>query len=502
MQKLINKYHQYSDLIFLILISAGFFLLMSFDINSWYYSAIGDEYSFYNFAKEIALGKIVNPFNQDGVYGMIPTLSSIYQAGVMKIFGINNAGWKTSMILIVIASFFPFYFLIKDLFDQKTALLSLLILASSHYLWAYIHTGYSNIEAIFPTIVSIYFFWTGIKNNKAIFFLFAGLFAALGFYTFYSSRVTIFILLSTSLCYLLYKQPLVKNKFWKLITAISLGFLLLFFPFLFTNKQRVVTEMFEESLVSSKEYRVVPKHILFFQNIPRNFFAFIHNDQTGPYVSGSLMDSLSGILFYLGFIITIINIKKSNSILLLNWFFWGFLATGVFSKFSSITISRLNYLLPITSIFAGISAIKILNLIKSKILNYMLFCFLILIIISLNVNKFYFQSPKIYQSSKEAVAIKAFKNVCFNKVTAIIDESPIPLLQPAIASYNFPNTPSLFQLDQAKIEDLLPYKCIISTSSNSPGMQVFINDLIKSNLFIFKTKVTDYSGNTEGIVYY
>ena len=112
------------DFVFLGIVSLFFFFLIIFDINSWYYSAIGDEYAFFDFAKSIVLGEsklsffrqsgFISILDQKGVYDLAPVATSVYQAFIMKLFGVDHRGWIISSILIVISAFVFFIFLPKS----------------------------------------------------------------------------------------------------------------------------------------------------------------------------------------------------------------------------------------------------------------------------------------------------------------------------------------------------------------------------------------------------
>lgn len=81
------------EIVFLLTISFAFILLNVHGLTNWYYSFIGDEYSFFELAKGIAQGtQKINLLSQKGVYDYHPVLDSFYQAQIMKILGANNFG--------------------------------------------------------------------------------------------------------------------------------------------------------------------------------------------------------------------------------------------------------------------------------------------------------------------------------------------------------------------------------------------------------------------------
>ena len=60
------------------------------DLASWYYSAIGDEYGFYDASHATATGSALpNIFSQDGVFGYHPVLSTAFRGLLMRVLGLD-----------------------------------------------------------------------------------------------------------------------------------------------------------------------------------------------------------------------------------------------------------------------------------------------------------------------------------------------------------------------------------------------------------------------------
>lgn len=159
-------------LFFLAGLTALFLLINLPTLNSWFYSMIGDEYFFFDYAKNFKFSE-VKIFSQKGVFGYHPVLSSCYQFLIMRVFGMNNFGWRLSSLLVVVFSIPGFYFLVKNLFEKRTATFSTVIFIFSFYFYAYAHMGYNNIHVILPLIYAL-FLLTQVKKgliNLYYFFL-------------------------------------------------------------------------------------------------------------------------------------------------------------------------------------------------------------------------------------------------------------------------------------------------------------------------------------------
>ena len=87
------------DLLIILALLLAFLAINLHDLQDWYYSAIGDEFLFYEHAKRITEEGITRPFSQEGVYNHHPVMSSVYQAVVMWVFGVDYLGWTFSSLL-------------------------------------------------------------------------------------------------------------------------------------------------------------------------------------------------------------------------------------------------------------------------------------------------------------------------------------------------------------------------------------------------------------------
>jgi len=427
------------DFIILCVLSVLFFIFQIWDIYSGYYSAMGDEYSFYLYGKNIATGEnntfLRQLFSQDGVYGFIPVMSGVYQGLVMKILGVNVLGWKSAQIIVVVASIFPLFYLVRRLWDKLTAYITVILLMSSHYIWGYIKSGYCNLEAIFPTTCSLYFFDKALHLKSKIHAILAGVMAGVGFMTFYSSRVTLFVVFFVGFFATL------KHKSFGLIAWVLIGFSIIYVPFVLVNGDRVYNAMFNESFISSNEHRRISRTEMIPRNAYINARAFFFNTHEGPYVSGSLVDPITGVLAILGLLIVAVGALHYRNHLVLAWLFLGFLATGVFSKFSYPAISRLNYLIPVVVLLGAIATTTI-----TKRLNiyfrFFIISTLLICILGLNLQRFYITTPRRNSASRETAAILAYQRMCLDKKTLILDLEPGPVLVHILDAYMLKNVDS------------------------------------------------------------
>ena len=154
--------------VLIVLSLVGIFIGLNVqDLTDWYYSAIGDEYRFFKVASGLAEDAVWRPFELSGVYGAFnPVMSSIYPALVMRLVGVDNFGWKFSLVLSVAATIPAMYILGHILVGRAAAIVSSMILAFSHYVFALTHTGYPNVDVLPIIAWSIALFVLGIKRSS------------------------------------------------------------------------------------------------------------------------------------------------------------------------------------------------------------------------------------------------------------------------------------------------------------------------------------------------
>jgi len=500
-----------NDLIILSSLSVIFFSLILFDVNSYYYSAIGDEYAVFDFARGIALGNIpisfipesgyISVFSQKGVYDVVPVASSIFQAFIMKIFGIDHRGWIVSSIIIVLLSVWFFYFLVKDYFGRKIAIVSSLILASSHYLWAFTHLGYWNIQVFFPPLAAFFCFFRGVKTKKIILLFLAGIFSGLGFYTYFSSRLTILLL---SLFLLWNFKQLIQHK--KPIAAFFIGFILLIVPYFLINKEVVISQMFEHSAVGSTEIPNNERLAYFFKNLYGSFVAFYQNSKTSHFVSGALIDPVTAAFFSFGLVQMILLWRKFYFVIICLIF--ALVTVGGFSPYIDTAITRLLFLLPIIALISAFGLLRLIALLSSKIRvisssSYNLFLIItVLIIFILNANHFYYETPLRMHITPEALTIKVITSfIPCKSYSTIVYRYFEPLLKPALESYNLlPHVnfmPILTILDKIALENK---SCVIFVEPKQTLSDKDIQEFIANGFYL--KKFSSPSGNINILVFF
>jgi hypothetical protein len=326
-----------------------FYWFNTFDLENWYYSCIGDEHAFYGASMEMAEGRSNwNLFSQKGVYGYHPVLSSYWSGLQMRfLLGVDGSGWKAAVVFTTCLSLLVGYLLIRQLFGVRLGLMALGILSTCHYLYAYAHTGYNNLEALLPSAAALLCLIVGLGRGSSALLILSGVWAGLGWYTFYSARASL-ILLGAVLA------VAVRPRSWIPVgTAILFGFGLLFLPFFKVNQGDLLTRMVSESWLGGSTEAVANLRLLPIWNLGRSLLAFNYNAKTGHYLTGSLVEPLTAALFLLGVGAVLARGQDIRNRLILCWIGIGFMVTGVLSKHDHVSVSRMHFIMiPVASIAA------------------------------------------------------------------------------------------------------------------------------------------------------
>lgn len=309
---------------------------------------MGDEGSFWTAARDIALGKARPPVFASGVY-TFPVLSSIGQAWVLKLFGVDLWGWRFASVLAGALTVFPLYLLGREAFDRKIAVLSGLALVTSPYFLAFSRLGYNNIQALFITTLAFYWLYSGARRGSFLYLFLGGAAAGLGFYTYFAARMALVI-------GLLFLGGLWLIRTWSFRQVLSgalaflLGFAFLAAPYLayglrhdpggmafkvfesvFFNtfngrlffSEEELTEVAPLFVINNNELFYHPRLylILIVRGILRTWLVFQKPWLISEHFIASPLAGTIGVFFYLlGFGALFANLRQPRRLLLLLWY--------------------------------------------------------------------------------------------------------------------------------------------------------------------------------------
>ena len=482
----------YADIVIVIALVGVFVGLNTHDLTDWYYSAVGDEYAFYNFARELAEDGLQRPFDLDGVYGEInPVMSSIYPALVMRLLGIGNYSWKLSLIVSIAIAIPGMYILGHIIAGRIGALVSSAILAFSHYIFAFMHIGYPNSDVLPIVVWSIVLFLLGLRRGSSLLIYASGALAGFGLLFNIVARAATIVVFLYAL-----SQPNIRRRLISLWPW-ALGVCLTVLPLFFVNGAEVLTSVADRIVSPSSQHASEYEGILgrILANSVQNLTAFNYNSRVSHYVSGSLLDPISAALALLGLGYCLGTIRKASSQLLLIVF--AVLATGtaLLSPYPYVPITRMSGMLIPLALMAGVLVARFSDgavspstgatagVLGGRALQISALSILAAAVLALNAWQFWVATPQVFQHTREAVAIGAMRSdACEGAAgdVVVLGRTTIPLLKPALESYH-PNGPLPHLLDHSDIEaNRTPPespRCVVLMNPSDEEIQSFKQDL-------------------------
>ena len=403
----------YGDVLIALFLMALFLGLNLYDLQDWYYSALGDEFLFFEHARHMTEEGISRPFSQEGVYNHHPVMSTVYQALVMGVFGADYLGWTLSSLLSAALTIPGIYLLGHTLSGRKAAVAAAILFVASHYVWAGTHTGYTVLNPLPVAVWSLALFVLGWRNGNPLLLYAAGIVAGLGFYTHYSGRAMLPVMLLFALTA---GSPRRLPELWPL----AFGFALAVAPTFAVEQEQVFTRMFGQVVGGYSEAVTGSTGERILSNIESNLPAFNYNSTVHSYVYGPLLDPVSAVLAALGIGFALGYVRVYSLRLLLIWFGVAAFMTGVLSPYPHVAITRLAFVVPPLVLLAGVLAGQIGDTIQLRAAKAgrlvaaiaapaLLMCLLAAVLL-LNLWQFWHVTPSVFPHRPEAVALGAFRS--------------------------------------------------------------------------------------------
>ena len=403
----------YPDALMVLSLLVLFVGLNLYDLQDWYYSAIGDEFLFFEHAKHITDEGVTRPFSQEGVYDKHPVMSSVFQAVVMRVFGADYFGWTFSETLNAALTIPGIYLLGYAFGGRRAAAVSAALFCFSHFIFAFSHVGYNNLSSLPVAVWSLALFVLGWRKGNPLLLYAAGIVAGLGFYTHYSGRAMLPIILLFALTA---GNPRRLLAMWPL----AFGFALTVAPTFVVEQGQVFTRMFGQVVGGYSEAVTGSIGDRILNNIEINLPAFNYNSTVHSYVYGALLDPVSAALAVLGIGFALGHIQQPRLRLLLIWFGIAAFMTGVLSPYPHVAITRLAFVVPPLALLAGVLAGQIGDAIQvraeragrfvARITSPALLLLLMAVVLALNLWQFWHVTPSVFPHRPEAVALGAFRS--------------------------------------------------------------------------------------------
>ncbi len=464
------------EVAFLIMATGAFIAINLVDLMNWYYTVIGDEYSIFQRTVPVAEGVSANFFSLHGAYDQLPMAESYYRAAVMKVFGIDYFGWKFASVLAGAAVLAPMYFLVRNRVNIPAAVAAVVLLAASHMMLAYAHTGYSALSALFPTVLAFALFFSALKRGSIVLMFGAGVVAGLGFYVLPNARILFPILL---LVLFVYGSRLNLKLNLPLLV---LGFVLAVMPMAIVANTDIITLAADQSVFNYDPGIVPDPWDRIKDNALRSPLAFNFNGAKQHFVSGSLLEPITAVLAVLGLAYALMRFTRPTFFLFLVWYAVAMVTTGILSPHGAVPVGRMSYLITVVVLFAGLAIgqgyVLVRDFTKTVTTNNVLIAAvpaLVLVIllagvVGSNLYRFWHVTPNNLPSGQDAIVMKAaLLSECRDhdrQTVAVVRSGSLPL---AFSTWDWGRDRVPVILDYTEIErvtEYAPTSCVIYNPTN------------------------------------
>jgi len=295
---LLRYYRRVSLIVWIVSLAL---VLYTLNINAWWFSVVGDEFSFFTYAREIAekhslsfIGSQL--FIGQTVYGAHPYFSSVLQAIPMKLFGSQSFGWRFGSLYLSAVAVGLFYLFFKAFVSRRVALIAAFFLAVSHYIMAFGKIGYNNLQALFAMSLALCAAAWAIRTRRRIAFVVLGLACGLCFYVY---PAALYVLPVAGLLLLFYFPPTSRLALrrWSVLTVSSL---MLVFPLFlqpgYWQAKVAGTLLYNPQVIQTMDSVVTH----FATNLVYSFFSFVYIPEESHFVTVSYLDPLTAVFVFIG----------------------------------------------------------------------------------------------------------------------------------------------------------------------------------------------------------
>lgn len=351
------------------------FLFLAFALGSflYIYKLESIPYAIHGDEAETALQAIEIIKGNTGLIGVgwfdVPLLSFAPHAASMILLGENTLGNRVASAFFGLATI-PFYFLLTQiLLDKKIAIVSSLLFSTSHLWLALSRIGMQYTQAAFLVVISLYLTIVAVKKKNFLLFLLAGIFTGFCFYSYFATRIIVFLVLIIFLLNL--EKKAIKKWVYSALFFIF-GFILILLPQLLFYSQNI-------NLFSSRENTVfvfneTGKKWAGFENLPTNEILLkqttgalniFKGDNSSQYgYKGQLFDYFSIAFFFMG-IFFLKNYLKTG-ILIFSWFLLSIAGQILTTIPSPIFLPRFIVGLPALFILIGLGFVNTYSLVRKN----------------------------------------------------------------------------------------------------------------------------------------
>ncbi|HEV2037364.1 MAG TPA: hypothetical protein VGQ96_02065, partial [Candidatus Eremiobacteraceae bacterium] len=435
------------EIIAFALVVMGAIAVYTFDLTSWRYAFIGDEYAFFEFANNIING-VARPYvlSPMGAYDVHPVFATYMQIATMSLFGSDIYGWRISETLAVMLAALPLYVAMRAFVNARGALVALMVFLASQHLLGITKVGYTYSQLFVPMLGCLALFVLAVRRSSLLGMFLSGVAAAFAFYTFaFGIPFIVLPLLMFGLCLLAPRigpgkagescgskqasSQMLALAFQSIVpaaAALVLGIGLTAMPSLsdINALERIAGHTVAHSEVrgaNNLTEQVLP-NFLYTLNASLSFQGHSH------YVYGAHLDPLSSILMLLGLAAAIAAMRRSRMALwLLVSFVLACLFAGGFAPYPYPPIARTYILIPFYAQFAAFGSARLfawLSASRAKPLVMPVWITLMLAIPALNFYQFFELTDRHNPQEQVAMVVQEFQTRPPESTVFVVERAP------------------------------------------------------------------------------
>ena len=275
----------------------------------------GDEGAFGLEAQKIAHGELLGvwtPVTLGHATGHLYWTAFLFKLAGSSVFMVRLAMALLGTFTVPVA-----YLLFRLLFSARVGFLAAALIAFSFWHLVYSRAGWTIVPAVFLLLLSLYLFFLGWRRGRWLLFVIGGIFLGFGFYThknfpFYYAGVWIFLLPRVH-----FGASFTERRGTLLFLIASLLVAIPFLVFFFQHQEVFTARLKIESFFERPPYQAAhgiwEKATVVGGRI-KEVLLYVHNPVPRDHVDGTggkaLLDRVSESLFWLGFLITVVRIRR------------------------------------------------------------------------------------------------------------------------------------------------------------------------------------------------
>jgi hypothetical protein len=346
------------------------FLFFLWNINSWHFAYVGDDWPFYIYAlNHGSSSSFPNPLSFSGVYGTHSPLASIYQSLFMELFGQTNFAWRFSNIILIIPITIFFYKALKLSFNKEIALFSTILLQCSFYLANFFKIGYDNPQSLTLFILCLYLITRFSKTPTKKLGLFLGLAFGISFYIYFGPAFPLLLWPFFIPLIKMFKKKQTRSA----IVILIITYVLLIIPLL-SNLHSLDKLFFTLGKPSQFHVKVT---------VFNDFFLFYKNNDYfyNHFVVGPYLDTITQILCLIGTVVFLFHLRKTSYLYYVLSYITAVYFIGITSPDGWSPTTRGIFFLPYGFLFAGVGLAILEKSIKNKTAAF-IFCWIIILAVA------------------------------------------------------------------------------------------------------------------------